>query len=451
MICVDDLSDWVGVLGGRPQARTPHIDRLASEALVFTHAYAPATSCAPSRTATLYGMAPHKSGVYGHDDVHKSGAQLPQTQLPLNSVFQNNGYRTVGCGKVFHGASSHRRGWDVYKKDFPGVAADPIPLGPNIKLECGIQATDNDSETSDGKLTDWAISQLQEEHDRPLFLCLGLRKPHLPWDAPKKYYDLYDLESISLPVTPEDDLDDLPAAGRRFAANHVGYGAGSDHPSVVKTEGAWRKLVQAYLATCSFADANVGRMLDALRSSPHADNTIVVVWGDHGWHLGEKQRWRKFSLWERATRTPLIIRAPGTPSIGERVDAPVGLQDLFPTLVDLCGLEIQQPLDGRSLSPLLSDPSLGWDEPTLMTHGPGNFAVRRGPWRLIHYADGSEELYNLGSDPGEFTNLGRDSAFDPRRASLRRHLPERWLYVMGPRFEAFRDAFARSPDDREEW
>ena len=446
MICIDDLNDWVGTLGGHPQARTPHIDRLAREGIVFAHAYAAATSCAPSRTALLYGVAPYKSGVYGHDEIHKSGAMLPKSQLPLNTVFRKNGYRTIGCGKVFHGAASHKQGWDVFVRDFPELEATPIDLGPRIKLKCGIQETGNDSDTSDGKLTDWAVHQLQGKHEKPFFICLGLRKPHLPWNAPKKYFDLHDLDDVTLPSAPEDDLDDLPAAGRQFSANHVGYGKGSDHPAVVQAEGAWRQLVRAYLATCSFADANVGRLLNALRMSPHRENTIVVLWGDHGWHLGEKQRWRKFTLWERATRTPLIISAPGTPSVGKRTSQPVGLQDIFPTLVELCGLEVDQPLDGHSLLPLLENPSLSWNKPTLMTHGPGNFAVRSGLWRLIHYADGSEELYDMANDPGEYYNLARNPEFDDQRASLREHLPKTWQYVMGPRFEQFRDSFARPPE-----
>lgn len=445
-IAVDDLNDWIGCLGGHPQAKTPNIDRLAEESALFAHAYAPATSCAPSRTAVLFGMAPYKSGVYGHDQVHKDGAELPRTQLPLNRIFQKNGYHTAGCGKIFHGGKGHKQGWDEYVQNFPGVKAKPLDLGPDVRLGGGIQETDDDRKTSDGQLTDWAIAQLERKHDKPFFIALGLRKPHLPWDAPKKYFDLYDPETIELPEVPDDDLDDLPPAGKVFARNAVGYGSIGDHGPVTATEGAWRRLVHAYLATSSFADANVGRILDALRKSPHHENTIVVLWGDHGWHLGEKHRWRKFALWERSTKTPLIIRVPGANSVGKTVDAPVGLQDVFPTLTELCGLKVTQPLDGNSLAPLLADPSSPWDKPVLMTHGPGNFAVRQGNWRLIHYADGSEELYDVRKDPAEFTNLAPDPKREGSRASLRQHLPKRWLYVLGPRFEAFESSFSRSPE-----
>lgn len=436
-IAVDDLNDWVGYLGGHPQAKTPHIDALAKEAVTFEHAYCPAPICGPSRTALMYGMAPHKSGSYGHANVYDPKNVFPESRLPLNQVFQNNGYYTAGCGKIFH--YGEKRGWDAYQHIFKDIAHGKIKRAGSLKY--GIQETNDDGETSDGQLTDWAIKQLQRSHEKPFFIALGLRKPHLPWVAPRKYFEQYDLEAIQIPEVPADDLADLPEAARVFAHSIVGFVKLDDHKAIIDVPGAWQELVHAYLATSSFADANVGRLLAALEDSPHRDNTIVVLWGDHGWHLGEKEHWKKMTLWERGTRTPFIIRIPGGEA--RRVEAPVSLQDIFPTLVDLCGLEVAQELDGHSVRPLLEGSAATWDKPVIMSHGPGNFAIRKGTWRLIRYADGSEELYDLENDPKEWTNLAKHSEHQATAEALRTHVPQSWRYVMGPRFEAFSDCFAK--------
>jgi arylsulfatase A-like enzyme len=444
-IAVDDLNDWVGYLGGHPQAHTPHLDALAKQSIVFSHAYCAAPVCGPSRTALMYGIAPHKSGSYGHHKMYAPNNLIPERQ-PLTQAFKNSGYYTAGCGKIFH--YREQRGWDEYKSGFGGMGVkreDREPLGENISLSWGMIDTDNDSDTGDGKLTDWAIERLKRDHDKPFFIALGLRKPHLPWDAPRKYFNRLDPDSIQLPNVPADDLDDVPEAGKEFARSLVGFVRSDDHKAITAADGAWEKLVRAYLATSSFADANVGRILTALDNSPYRDNTIVVLWGDHGWHLGEKHHWRKMSLWERGTRTPFIIRLPGSNPVSGRVEAPVSLQDIYPTLVDLCGLDVSQPLDGNSLQPVLADPTAAWDKPVLISHGPGNFAVRQGRWRLIHYADGSEELYDLVADPGELTNLAEQREFDKQRETLRAHVPRDWRYVMGPRFQRFNESFARPP------
>lgn len=443
-IAVDDLNDWVGYLGGHRQASTPHIDALAKEGVAFMHAYCSAPVCGPSRTALMYGIYPHKSGSYGHHKVYEPKALIPQERVPLNLAFQNNGYYTAGCGKIFHGSYREARGWHEYRKGIPGIKVEKKMerLGKGIQLTFGIQETDNDSDTGDGRLTDWAIEQLQREHDKPFFIALGLMKPHLPWVAPRKYFEQHELENVEIPNVPEDDLDDLSDAGKVFARSMVGFAKMDDHKAISSVEGAWQKLVRAYLATSSFADANVGRLLDALKKSPYLENTIVVLWGDHGWHLGEKSHWRKMTLWERGTKTPFIIKLPGAKANGKRIEAPVSLQDIFPTLVDLCGLEVEQELDGNSLKPLLTNPSSTWDKAALMSHGPGNFAVRKGRWRLIHYADGSEELYDMKLDPAEFVNLANDPKHKDRCQELRKHLPKSWRYIMGPRFKKFSNSFA---------
>ncbi|MCH7227326.1 sulfatase [Haloferula sp. A504] len=436
-IAVDDLNDWVGYLGGHPQARTPHIDALARKGVAFQHAYCPAPVCGPSRTALMYGMAPHKSGSYGHHEIYSPAKRLPESQMPLNEVFQKNGYYTAGCGKIFH-YREVERGWNEFRYQFSGFKTEIRKVGI---LDYGVQETDNDSDTADGKLVDWTIAQLQLEHDKPFFIAMGLRKPHLPWTAPRRYYEQIELEKVQLPPCPEDELADIPEAGKTFAHNMVGFHKKNDHAAILEDgiEG-WRQLVHAYLATCSFADANVGRLLEALEQSPHRDNTIVVLWGDHGWHLGEKEHWRKMALWERSTRTPFIIAAPDMKAAS--IEAPVSLLDIFPTLVELCGLECGQPLDGNSLVPLLTGADKDWDKPVTISHGPGNFAIRQGPWRLIRYADSSEELYNIQEDPKEFTNLAAVPGHEATLNALREQLPKTWAHVIGPRFKNFPGAFA---------
>lgn len=443
-IAIDDLNDWVGYLGGHPQSRTPHIDQLAKEGTAFMNAYCAAPACGPSRTALMYGIFPHKSGSYGHHAIYAPKNLLSKDRLPLNMVFKNNGYYTAGCGKIFH--YREKRGWDNYASD-KRTSAKLKVITPVKKsnLKYGIYQTDNDSETPDGQLADWAIAQLKQKHNKPFFIALGLKKPHLSWDAPKKYFDQFDKLNIKLPKVPENDLDDIPEAGKIFARQLVGFKTTNDHKQVTAAKGAWQELVYAYLASSSYADANVGRVLNALKESPHADNTIVVLWGDHGWHLGEKMHWRKMSLWERGTRTPFIIKLPGIKA--SKVEAPVSLQDIFPTLVDLCNLDLKQSLDGYSLKPLITSPNKAWDKAVLMSHGPGNFAIRLREWRLIRYADGSEELYNLEQDPREYINLAQDKNYESQSHTLRQYIPDTWKYVIGPRFKSFLSLF-KNPKEK---
>jgi arylsulfatase A-like enzyme len=279
-----------------------------------------------------------------------------------------------------------------------------------------------DSRMGDTQVVDWIISQLQAKHDKPLFLACGIFRPHLPWYVPRKYFDQFPVGEIQLPAHRDDDLDDLPPAGIKMA------NPTRDHAAVVKND-QWQAAVQGYLASISYTDGLVGRLIDALDGSAHANNTVVVMWTDHGWHLGEKQHWRKFALWDEATRTPLIFVAPkGTPGLppgtptGKRVKKPVSLLDIYPTLAELCGLPERDGLSGQSLVPLLRDPVAEWDRPAITTHGRLNHAIRTERWRYIRYADGSEELYDHDSDPMEYTNL----AGQPRLASVKRKLAA-WL------------------------
>jgi len=287
-----------------------------------------------------------------------------------------------------------------------------------------------DSEMFDGMVADWVISELESRHEKPFFLAYGTTKPHLPWYVPEEYFELHPLQGVVLPITTENDLDDVPPFGRRLANEVYDPSSGKDHAAkggdhrnIVRND-QWRAAVQGYLAAVSFADAQVGRVLDALATSPYASNTLVVLWGDHGWHLGEKQHWRKHALWEVSTRTPLVISRPGQTGPGRLCDRPVSLVDLYPTLLELAGLPPKEGLDGQSIVPLLDDPERPWPRPVLMTFGYKNHAVRSERWRYIRYHDGTEELYDHQNDPGEWTNLAADIEHQSTIARLREALPK---------------------------
>lgn len=445
MIVVDDMNDWVGCLGGYPQVRTPNIDRLANRGLLFTNAHVAAPVCNPSRVATLTGLRPSTTGIYGND------AKWLEAMPDVPSIpqhFKANGYHVVGGGKVNHhmpGFNRHSDWHDYFDQIFDSHYQDQLARGLNVKnfawpsgfplnrLEAvktfskpPQNANEFDwgawdmagREMGDGRMVEWAAKFLAQPTKEPFFLAAGIYRPHLPFYAPRKYFDMYPQDQITLPPIKADDCDDLPAAGKAMAADRRG-----DYELVMK-EGRHRELVQAYLASITFADALIGQLLDALDASPAANNTIVVLWSDHGWHLGEKQHLHKFTLWERSTRVPCIIAAPGTSQKNTRTARPVGLIDLFPTLNELCDLPPVEKLDGVSLVPLIKDPSITWDKPALTTHGQGNHAVRSERWRYIRYADGGEELYDHDHDPNEWNNLADKTEFAPVKAELAGSLPQ---------------------------
>ncbi len=413
-IAVDDLNDWIGCLGGHPDCRTPNIDRLAERSVLFTRAYCAAPACNPSRAALLTGIRPSTSGVYLNS--HPWRLALPKA-VTLPQHFSAHGYRSIGGGKIFHGRFPDPASWQSYFKK----TGDPPP--PNRPLN-GIVNTSHfdwgplnvaDNAMDDHRVVDWAIGELSREPSQPTFLACGIFRPHLPWYVPKKYFDQFPLDAITLPPFREDDLKDVPAAGIKMAKPT------GDHRKVIESDN-WRRAVQGYLASIAFADAQVGRLLAALDNGPMSDNTIVVLWGDHGWHLGEKSHWRKFTLWDEAARVPLMISAPGVSKPGV-CDRTVSLMDLYPTLADLCDLPIGDHLEGRSLRPLLRNPQADWDRPVLTTHGRNNHSVRSERWRYIRYANGSEELYDHANDPQEWTNLATRADLKDVRSELSKWLP----------------------------
>lgn len=421
-IAIDDLNDWTGFLGGNPQAKTPNLDRLASQGTVFTRAYCAAPLCNPSRAALMTGIRPARSGVYKNDQDWRVSPVL-RDAVTLPQHFMANGYTALGSGKIYHGGFTHPASWDAYwpsqdksKPDDPEPPQKPWKGGGAARAHFDWGPLDvTDGAMGDGKVVAWVADQLQSPHDKPFFLACGLFRPHLPWYVPKAYFDLYPLDEIALPTVKAGDLDDIPAMGREMA-NPDG-----DHKRVVEN-GKWREAVQAYLACISFTDARIGQLMEAVAASPYRDNTLIVLWSDHGWHLGEKEHWRKFTLWEEATRNVLLFAGTGiTP--GQRCDNPVGLIDLYPTLTELCGLPPREGIDGTSLVPLLHDPAAPWERPALTTFGFNNHAVRTSKWRYIRYSDGTEELYDHESDEMEWTNLAGDVQYAAVKSELGKSMP----------------------------
>ena len=420
-IAIDDLNDWIGCLGGHPDVKTPNLDRLSQRGVLFTNAFCSAPACNPSRASLLTGILPSTSGVYHNPQPWRP--VLPNV-VTIPQHFMAHGYSALGTGKIFHGAYPDPPSWDEYfpskTKTRPG---DPLP--PNRPLN-GIPKTAHfdwgpvdaeDGDMGDWKVADWARGELAKEHDKPFFLAVGIFRPHLPWYVPKKYFDMYPPDQITLPNVKEDDLDDIPPIGKKIARPN------GDHKKVID-HNQWRKAVSSYLASISFADACVGRVIDALDRSAYADNTIIVLWSDHGWHLGEKLHWRKFALWEEATHNVFMVVAPGITKPGGRCERTVSMIDIYPTLIDICGLNPKNELVGKSLMPLLKNPSAAWDRPALTTHGRNNHSIRSERWRYIRYRDDTEELYDHDKDEMEWDNLASMPEYDEVKKELSRWLPK---------------------------
>jgi choline-sulfatase len=424
-IAIDDLNDWVGPLGGHPQAKTPNLDRLAARGTTFTNTHCQSPLCNPSRTSLLTGLRPTTTGVYALAPWFRTSEKF-RDHPTVFQWFKKNGYTTLTGGKIFHDAYPPK----LDRKD-NGPEVDvwgthggfqPRPKTKFVKTPADTPLMDwgafpeKDEECYDHDVATWAVNQLKKPPKGPLFLAVGLRHPHVPCYAPQKWFDLYPEDTLRLPEVKADDRDDLP----RFAS-YLHWKLPEPRLKWLEQAKQWKPLVRAYLASISYVDMQVGRVLDALRESGLESNTVVVLWSDHGWHLGEKGISGKNTLWERSTRVPLIFAGPGV-AAGAKCGRPAELLDLYPTLLDLCGLPANTTNEGLSLVPQLRDAKAARERPAVTTHNAGNHAVRSEKWRYIRYADGTEELYDIPKDPHEWTNI----AGDPAHAAIKKELAK-WM------------------------
>jgi len=370
-------------------------------------------SCNPSRAALMSGLRPSTSAVYENNIDFRP---LIPAEKTLTTAFRNGGYFVHGAGKIYHESYRRPSEWDHYLEregGYPKVPAGQSDGVGGIKfapLDC------KDNEIPDWAIADYGIASLQKKHDKPFFLAVGFHKPHMPWNVPRKWFDLFPLDSIKLPPHLENDLADVPPAGVRMAHPNT------DHEPMVKS-GRWKEAVQAYLATIAYCDMNLGRLLDALEKSAYKDNTIICLWGDHGWHLGEKSHWRKFALWEEATRAPFMWVVPGVTKPNTLCERTVDFMGIFPTLTDLCGIPTPKHVEGESIRTLLANPQAVWDKPGVTTYRYKNHTARTAGWRYIRYENGDEELYDETKDPNEYTNLAGKPEFATKKTELAKFLP----------------------------
>jgi arylsulfatase A-like enzyme len=422
LIIADDLNNWIGPMTGNAQAKTPNLDKLAARGVTFRNAQCPAPLCNPSRAAFMSGMRPSTTGIY-----HNQQVWMPHIGrgLCINDYVRKFGYTSLGAGKIYHYRNYRAEDWDevVFAADdtLPNHSANrrPGPFGYRMFTE-GEPQQPFDEQRAESKLVDaqsasWCIEHLAQPK-QPFFMACGLHRPHTPWDVPKKYFDMNPLDTIQLPAVLTNDLADVPRRGVEFA-NPSGV-----HANILRL-GLWQDRVRAYLAAVSYADAQIGRLLDALDKSPYRDNTIVVFVGDNGWHLGQKEHWGKVTLWNEACRVPLIWVAPSVTKAGATCEQGVDLMSVYPTLCELAGVPVPKHAEGVSIKPLLANPAAAWTQPALTTMYQNNHTLRTAEWRYIRYEDGTEELYNDRTDPREWTNVAGDPKFADVKKRLAKYLP----------------------------
>ena len=454
-IAIDDMNDWVGVLGGNSQTKTPNIDKLAQRGVLFTNAHATAPACSPCRNAVLYGMQPYHSGLYPFYERMEMDPVFFENHKSLMQLFLANGYNTYGAGKIQHNSmnSSSIRMFDSleYTESINArLNALPKPVldgtqGTGSKVYggdlCARPSLSPLESHVDYNISMFGVDILNRKHDKPFFLAVGFIKPHLPFVAPIKYFDMFPRADIMKPEINEHDLADIPWAGRSNAK------LGDDFN--FRTANTWEDWIRAYLACIAYTDDNIGRVIDALDASEYKDNTIVVLWSDHGYHFGEKRSFRKFSLWEEATRVPFIIFDPrNTESNGKECAAPVALIDIYPTMLNYAGIAKPEYSDGMDLKPLLVNPASDRSTPALTTWGRGNYSLRSSKWRYTVYFDGSEELYDHETDHNEWNNLAENPGFAGIKNEMKQYLPksEASLILQGKKLHNVVDADQPSLD-----
>lgn len=423
MICVDDLNDWIGCMKGNPSAKTPNIDRLASHGMLFTNAHCQVPLCGPSRASLMSGLRPSTTGIYGQigDENIRSANEATAKVMFLPEYFRNNGYYTMGVGKIFH---EHAPAGVFDESGGREKGFGPVP--PNgQKFHWNKKGTqtdwgafpETDEEMPDYHSVRWTIERLKMEYNQPFFLTVGFIRPHVPWYVPQKWFEQHPIESVITPAWEKDDRNDLPPLALQI----------DNLPMMPTTEwaienGQWKNMVQAYLACVSFVDQCIGDVLNALEKSDYKDNTIVILWSDNGYRMGEKGTFAKHCLWREATRVPLIISVPGMKK-NQTCVQPVELLDVYPTLTDLCRLPANRDNEGKSLKPLIENPAHRSGKYAVSTWGRNNHAVISENYCYIRYQDHSEELYDHRTDPNEWSNIASNPKHEPVKEQHRNYLP----------------------------
>jgi arylsulfatase A-like enzyme len=435
-IAIDDLNNWLGCMNGHPNTKTPNIDRLASQGVLFTQAHCQAPLCGPSRASIMTGLRPSTTGIYGMIPDDKIRSENPATRdiVFLPEYFQNQGFHTMGIGKLFHTHAPE----GVFEESGGRVKGfGPLPAkrfvwdgyGTSDRDNYGRTSTDwgafpeSDSLMPDYQSADWVIERLGKKYDKPFFMGIGFQRPHVPLYVPQKWFDMHPVEGLEMTPYRADDLNDVPPVALKI----------NDLPMMPSTEwaiesGEWPKIIQAYLACVSFVDHQVGRVLEALKNSEYADNTVIVLWSDHGYRLGEKGTFAKHALWEEATNAPLLFVAPNLPK-GIVINQPVEMLSIYPTLVALCGLLPNERNEGKNLVPVMLNDQSKEMTVAITTFGMNNHAVRSEHFRYIQYEDGGEELYDHLKDPNEWTNQAANQEYKEIKDGLKLQLPilnEKW-------------------------
>lgn len=423
LLVVDDLNTWLLEDPTRYAGKVvaPNIQQLAKQGVLFHNAYTASPVCCPSRTAFLSGVAPWKSGV-SRNGVKVGDSKVLHDVDSLFKTFHNQDYWIAKFGKVSHGydtgvdydaSMNHKRTPPPPGAPLNGIARNGS--GGITERDWGATHLDED-QMSDKLLADATIDALQQKHDRPFFISCGLFHPHYPWYVPQKYLDMYPLDEIQLPPVNDQDLNDVPEYGQRLVS--------LSWNEKVTENGLVKEAIRGYLASVSFSDFHMGRILRALDQSPHRDNTAVVLISDHGFHLGEKQQWTKATLWEEATDSVMMWRVPGVTKPNQICERPVSLLDIYPTLVDLMEFEKPQHLDGHSFLPLLKDVRSPRQQPAITVYD-GHMSVRTEDARFIRYWDGTTELYDRTQDPHEWTNQTDNPQFAGLKTKLASLLPSK--------------------------
>lgn len=429
VIAVDDLNDWIGVMGGHPQAKTPNMDRLAKRGVLFSNAHCQSPVCNPSRASLMTSLYPSTSGIYFlNPDITESPIASKSVVMPRR--YEQEGYNVFGAGKLFHnGKGLNEIHVPNYAGQFGGFGPRPeekiSPYPGHPLWDWGIYP-ERDDQMPDHQIATWAEKQFAGKPSEPFWMGVGFYRPHVPQFAPQKWFDMFPIETVQLPKTITGDLKDVPSYGVDITREkHVS----PTHEWVTEND-QWKPLVQSYLACVSFVDEQVGRVLTAFDKGDYGDNTYIVLFSDHGFHQGEKERYAKRSLWEDGARVPLIIVGPGIPE-GKVCTKPAQLLDIYPTLLELSGLEADVKHEGKSLVPLLKNIEADWPNYARTSFGPGNYAIVSEDYRFIQYNDGSEEFYDHTKDAHEWNNVIGETQYADLIQKHREQVPQERYEILG--------------------